>query len=194
METTLTKGQLTQNKLLQEANRQFSQKGYDATGVDSIVEALGLTSGVFYAHFSSKKDLLTKILQIKIQRSRERLITPLEKESAADWLKRALKTYLSIEHRDALQSSCPMTTLSQELMKLNLETVTGLEAYSREFAEVLNRRLMMMSHQNQGKATAIMSLCLGAITLARLEKDVSRSNKILSEAYEAALSLVELRK
>ncbi len=189
----ITKGQKTKQEILKKANQLFSEKGFDATGVDDIVRSLGLSSGVFYNHFESKTALLKQVVEGKIQKSRELLLDVQAKESASEWISRALKTYLSKQHKESTHQSCPLTTLSQELIKLNLHHQTGLSQYTNEFFEILNRRLMMMNPLNAGKANSIMSLCIGAITLARLEKDESKAQAILNDCYQSALMLIERR-
>lgn len=189
----ITKGQKTKLQILQKSDQLFSEKGYSATGVDEIVGSLNLTSGVFYNYFSSKAELLQQVVDQKIQKSKELLLVAQEKESAMMWIQRILKIYLSPQHRDSLAQSCPVTTLSQELIKLNVHHSTGLAEYTQEFATILSRRLMMLSSKNEGKAFSIMSLCVGALILSRLERDVLKSDQILIEAYQSALSLIEKR-
>ena len=65
--------------------------------------------------------------------------------------------------------------------------------YTNDFSVVLNRRLMMLSPKNEGKASSMMSLCIGALILSRLESDLEKSNEILNQAYRSALSLIEKR-
>ncbi len=190
----ITKGQKTKELILKKANQLFSEKGFDATGVDEIVGSLNLTSGVFYNYFNSKNDLLKYIVELKIQRSKELLLVTEAKESAIDWVQKVLKIYLSVDHRDAISQSCPVTTLAQELIKLNLHVSMGLSEYTKEFSEILNRRLMMISPANAGLASAIMSLCIGALILSRLETDNEKSLKILKDAYLAAIKLIEQRR
>jgi TetR/AcrR family transcriptional repressor of nem operon len=193
MNEVLSKKQRTNLKLIEEANRQFSLNGYEATGVDSIVEALGLTSGVFYSHFKSKQELLIKIIEYKTEKSKNLFFTPVPKESAFDWIQRMLELYLSVEHKDNIHLSCPLTTMSQELIKLNLHTKTGLSAYLDEFASVLNRRLLMVSSLNQGKAEVILSICVGAVILSRTKQNESEARQILIQAREAAIKLIVTR-
>lgn len=189
----LTKGQKTKSEILKKANELFSIQGYESTGVDQIALAANISSGVFYNYFNSKAELLKHVVENKIERSKELLLVVQHKESASDWVLRILKIYLSVEHRDAVYKSCPMTTLSQELVKLNLHDSVGLSAYSKEFAEILNRRLLMISSKNEGLANSLMSLCVGAILLARLETDLVKSSQILNDAYTTALGLIQKR-
>lgn len=54
MERKLT----TQQKILLAALELFSTKGYDASGVDEIAAAVGLSGPAIYYHFRSKDDIL----------------------------------------------------------------------------------------------------------------------------------------
>lgn len=187
------KSEHTKQRILAKANELFSENGYQATGVDQITESIGMTSGVFYNHFKSKSDLLNDIIQHKIQRSSELLLVVQEKESAYAWVQRALRVYLSREHRDSKTNSCPLTTLSTEIVQLDLQQQTGLLLYTQSFAEILQRRLLILSPGNKSKAHAIMAMCVGAVQLARLEKDDMKSMQILNETYQACLQLITQR-
>lgn len=54
----------TREKLIQAALTLFSEKGYDATSVDEIAEAIGMTGPVIYKHFKGKEDLLKNVFDI----------------------------------------------------------------------------------------------------------------------------------
>lgn len=57
-------------ELLAAALRVFAERGYSAAGVDDIAAAAGYSKGALYWHFASKQELLSALLQ-------ERLDTPL---------------------------------------------------------------------------------------------------------------------
>ena len=48
----------TKDKLLNSALNFFSTKGYDATTVDEIAEAIGMKGPIIYNYFSGKEDIL----------------------------------------------------------------------------------------------------------------------------------------
>lgn len=54
----LTRGERTREKIRDVANRLFLDMGFDATTVDAIVEAAGVSKGTFYIYFKRKEDLL----------------------------------------------------------------------------------------------------------------------------------------
>lgn len=47
----------TRSKILGAAGRLFQAQGFDATSIEAVMRACGLTRGGFYAHFASKADL-----------------------------------------------------------------------------------------------------------------------------------------
>lgn len=53
----VTKGELTQLRILDEASRLFNQKGYAGTAISDIMEATGLAKGGIYGRFGTKGDL-----------------------------------------------------------------------------------------------------------------------------------------
>lgn len=52
----------TVQKILEEAAKLFMDKGYDKTSIDDIARASGVTKGAIYHHFSSKENLLSKMI------------------------------------------------------------------------------------------------------------------------------------
>ncbi len=52
----------TKEKILDEALRQFSQKGYDGTNIRELTASLGLVKSSMYKHFGSKEDIWNALL------------------------------------------------------------------------------------------------------------------------------------
>ena len=54
--------EITEERILQAAERLFLEKGYDNTTIQDIVDALGdLTKGAVYHHFKSKEDIMEAV-------------------------------------------------------------------------------------------------------------------------------------
>ena len=51
----------TVEKILDVSMRLFSEKGYDHTTIQDIVDALGMSKGAIYHHFKSKEDILDRL-------------------------------------------------------------------------------------------------------------------------------------
>ncbi len=53
----------TYNNILQTSYELFAHKGYDATSMNEIVAKTGISKGNLYHHFTSKEELLLKIVE-----------------------------------------------------------------------------------------------------------------------------------
>lgn len=60
--------QETRAQLLDAAARVFAERGYDGAGIADIARTAGLSSGAIYAHFSSKAELFTTVLELAGER------------------------------------------------------------------------------------------------------------------------------
>src|SRR5205085_4332371 len=54
--------QATRQRILETAGHRFKTDGIDGSGVATLMADAGLTNGAFYAHFSSKDDLVANVL------------------------------------------------------------------------------------------------------------------------------------
>ena len=52
----------TKERILDEALRQFSQKGYDGTNIRELTASLGLVKSSMYKHYKSKEDIWNSLL------------------------------------------------------------------------------------------------------------------------------------
>lgn len=63
MMTTKTKDSKARDRILQKAEELFYTQGYQATGINQIIEEAGVAKATFYANFPSKDDLCVAYLQ-----------------------------------------------------------------------------------------------------------------------------------
>lgn len=85
------------DSLVQTAVRLFAQKGYHATSMQDIAEAVGIQRGSIYHHITSKEDLLYEIMESSIKQ----LTAPVEELvslplSAAEKLRRFVEIHLEL--------------------------------------------------------------------------------------------------
>jgi TetR/AcrR family acrAB operon transcriptional repressor len=62
MRKTKEEALITREKLLSAALHLFSQKGFTATRLEDIAQAVGVTRGAIYHHFGSKEDLFIALV------------------------------------------------------------------------------------------------------------------------------------
>lgn len=51
----------------------FSEKGFDRASIEDIAKEAGYTKGAFYVHFSSKEELLLKLMENRLEKYKEQL-------------------------------------------------------------------------------------------------------------------------
>ena len=56
-----TGGDLTKKRILTIAERLFSEKGFDATSVDSIARKAKVNKALIYYHFKDKNDIISSL-------------------------------------------------------------------------------------------------------------------------------------
>ena len=63
----MRKGEESKKKILDAAERLFSDRGYAGTSVQDVLDALGISKGAFYHYFETKMDLLADICSRRAQ-------------------------------------------------------------------------------------------------------------------------------
>jgi len=79
-------------QLLQAALEVFSQKDFDDVSVDEIADAAGVSHGLIFQYFGTKKDLYIAIVEPLIEQFRER-IQPDLAQPPAERLRQSIRAY-----------------------------------------------------------------------------------------------------
>ena len=87
----------TKHTIYQAARALFSERGYYATSVRDIADAVGIKGASMYAHVSGKEELLWDMVMEVADAFRERVVPELEdKSSPVDALRRAIVAHVSV--------------------------------------------------------------------------------------------------
>src|SRR5256886_16996506 len=100
--------------ILQSAARLVREKGISGAAVAEVMKGAALTVGGFYAHFSSKNELVDETLQRTGAMLRERLFARLDTKPEADRAEVSLNRYLPAEHRAGGAPACPLPRAAGE--------------------------------------------------------------------------------
>jgi TetR/AcrR family transcriptional regulator, transcriptional repressor for nem operon len=106
--------QATRQRIIETAVHRFKHDGIDGSGIAPLMADAGLTNGAFYAHFSSKDDLVAHVVadQLDTQAESFRALQP-----GRAGLKGFLREYLSPQHRDNPEDGCPSAALIDEIAR-----------------------------------------------------------------------------
>ena len=106
--------QATRQRILEAAGRRFKQDGIDGAGVAAVMSDAGLTNGAFYAHFSSKEDLVANVLADQLRAQRHNFDAQPPDRAG---LEAFIRAYLSPQHRDQCADGCPSAALLDEIAR-----------------------------------------------------------------------------
>jgi TetR/AcrR family transcriptional regulator, transcriptional repressor for nem operon len=107
----------TRERLLQTAFQLFHEQGYHATGVATILREAGVNAGSMYHYFSSKDDLLLKVLEFALGYLEPMVMAPAE-ASCAEPLERVfalLDLYRERSAANQCRMGCPIGNLALEV-------------------------------------------------------------------------------
>jgi TetR/AcrR family transcriptional repressor of nem operon len=171
----------TRERVLQEAAKAIRAEGPHQVGVAQVMAKAGLTHGGFYAHFSSKENLIAEAIGQMFIESGEKMEAEYKDRTPAEALVGYINFYLSRSHRDSRSAGCPLPFLAADAPRLAkparerfAKGVAGLEAR-------LASQLTALGHAKAAEeAASMLAELVGALSLARAEPDPKRSDRILS--------------
>lgn len=177
--------------ILKNAAERFRRDGIAAVGVRALMADAGLTHGGFYAHFSSRSDLVAAATAY----AAESTITYFQSVLAASPEDRRLETliatYLRHSHCTHMGLGCAAAALSPEIAREDLET-------RRRFADSTGRLIQLISEllpdggtseDRMGRAAIVFATMMGTLQLMRIETDTAITDSLMREGRNAALSL-----
>jgi TetR/AcrR family transcriptional regulator, transcriptional repressor for nem operon len=176
------------------ASRLFRERGFDGIGLKDLMKGAGLTQGAFYKQFASKDDLAA-------QASRRALESASSRWSAAaaanpkDPLGAVMAFYLSPEHREERMDGCPIVALGSDAARQGSDVRASFEAGVKAYLDVLSRMVAEPDGRpSKGKAMAILSTMVGALTLSRVVNDPDLAQALLDAAIEQVRKAVAPRR
>ncbi|GGH16732.1 TetR/AcrR family transcriptional regulator [Silvibacterium dinghuense] len=179
----------THDRILEVATRRFRQDGIAASGLAGIMSEAGLTNGAFYAHFSSKSEMVEKCIERAIDDQWQQF----EKEIAAGRLVEIIRSYLSEQHRDHADSGCPSAALLPEISRQEPATRHVYTESVKRLVSAMEKQLPDMPKGPKAREIAIatMGLLIGTLQMARAVNDPSLSDDILAAGTHVAKSLIQ---
>jgi TetR/AcrR family transcriptional repressor of nem operon len=181
--------QATRERILEAAGRRFKRDGIDGAGLATVMSDAGLTNGAFYAHFSSKEDLVANVLAEQLREQRQTLDA---EPSDRAGLEAFVRSYLSPEHRDEFADGCPSAALLDEIARRPTDT---RDVFTEEVMGVVDDIASRLNpgdvEAGRADALTVFGLMIGTLQLARTLTDRELSDRILASARETALGLLD---
>jgi AcrR family transcriptional regulator len=181
-------------KIVESARRLFNRHGFDGVSVDQIMSGAGLTRGGFYSYFDSKSDLYAEVLGC--------FFTDPEWKNCWDGVEvdlssanvgpQVVQAYLSHQHFENVENSCPMVALPTDVARSSQSAREAFQTVFTAMVSVLERSMtnpLNKGLERHSKASAIAALCVGGMVVARAMADRKLADELRKECREVALQL-----
>src|ERR1700684_1631535 len=155
--------------IVDSARKLFNRYGFESVSLDQIMSGAGLTRGGFYNYFESKSELYVQVLGC--------FFTDPEWEncweggevdlSSKDVGPQVVRAYLSRQHFEDIENSCPMIALPTDVTRSGETAKQAFETVFSAMVSVLERSLKERGRARRDKAQAIAALCVGGMVVAR---------------------------
>ena len=183
--------QATRQRIVEAAGRRFKQDGIDGAGVAAVMSDAGLTNGAFYAHFTSKEDLVANVLADQLRVQCHSLDAQASDRAG---LEAFVRSYLSPHHRDKCADGCPSAALLDEIARRPAAT---RQVFTDELMGVIDDIASRLdpTHAEVARTDAltVFGMMVGTLQLARALTDRELSDQLLARGIETALQLLDDR-
>jgi TetR/AcrR family transcriptional regulator, transcriptional repressor for nem operon len=177
--------------IIDSARRLFNRHGFDNVSLSQIMAGAGLTHGGFYSYFKSKSDLYAEVLGCfftdpEWKSCWEGVDVDL---SSADVGPQVVRAYLSRQHFEDVENSCPMVALPSDVARSGKSAKRAFETVFRAMVSVLERSLTENGRPRSTAAQAIAALCVGGMVVARAMVDRTLADELRDGCMAVALEL-----
>jgi hypothetical protein len=100
-----------------------------------------------------------------------------------------IRAYLSHQHFEDVENSCPMVALPTDIARSNAAAKQAFETVFRAMVSVLERSLPPNQRHPHKRAQAIAALSIGGMVVARALMDRAHADELRASCLDAALDL-----
>jgi TetR/AcrR family transcriptional regulator, transcriptional repressor for nem operon len=161
----------TRQKILLAANQLFAANGYEATSIDEIMRACGLTRGGFYAHFSSKGQLYRDAL------ARGRTIDAVLEEF--------------LDGAESVKLSRALSFLAIDIASKTREVRCAYTDAFVSMSDHLLRHSRASAQATESRGLSTAALIVGALAVAQTTDNPEFRARLLASCRENAAALLD---
>jgi DNA-binding transcriptional regulator YbjK len=177
--------------IVDSARRLFNRYGFDNVSISQIMGGADLTHGGFYSYFKSKSDLYAEVLGCFFtdpnwKNCWEGVHVDL---TSTDVGKQVVGAYLSRQHFENVENSCPMVALPSYVARSGKNVKRAFETVFKAMVSVLERSLLNKKGPSHARAQAIAALCVGGMVVARSVVDRPLADELRDACMAVALRL-----
>lgn len=177
--------------IVESARKLFNRRGFESVSIGQIMAGAGLTHGGFYSYFKGKSDLYAEVLGCFFT-------DPHWKNcwkgvhvdlSSTDVGSQIIRAYLSRQHLENVENSCPMVALPTDVARSGHRARHAFEQVFKAMVSALERSLIQNGQPRRTTARAMAALCVGGMVVARAVADRRLADSLRDSCMTVALNL-----
>ena len=177
--------------IIDSARKLFNRYGFESVSLHQIMAGVGLTHGGFYSYFKSKSDLYAEVLGCFFTDPHwkscwEGMHVDL---SSTDVGSQVVRAYLSRQHFEDVENSCPMVALPTDVARSGVSARRAFETVFKAMVSVLERSLTENGQRRRITAQSIAALSIGGMIVARTMVDRDLADELRAACMAVALNL-----
>jgi TetR/AcrR family transcriptional repressor of nem operon len=178
-------------KIIDSARKLFNRHGFESVSLNQVMAGAGLTHGGFYTYFQSKSDLYSEVLGCFFTDPNWKSCWEGVKVdlSAGDVGPQVVRAYLSRQHFDDVENSCPMVALPTDVARSGESAKRAFETVFRAMVSVLERSLVQNGQPRRTIAQATAALCIGGMVVARTVVNRATADELRAACMTVALQM-----
>ena len=178
-------------RIIESARRLFNEHGFDNVTLKEIMAGAGLTHGGFYSYFGGKSELYTEVLGCFFtdpdwKSCWEGVEVDL---ASADVGPQVVRAYLSRQHFEDVENSCPMVALPTDVRRSSESVKKVFETVFQAMVRTLERSMRDKAGSRHARAQAISALCVGGMVVARGMAHRKSADELRDACMAVALEL-----
>src|SRR6478735_8352029 len=201
-----TKGERTRERIMDIAYESIVQKGFAATSIEELVEAVGITKSGFFYHFRDKNDLARQLLE-RFLAEDEEIVGALSQRArtlSEDPLQ-SLLIFLNLyaqmmDEMPALHPGCLVAMITYqeqmfdaEVRRMNSDSILGMRKHFADWIEeAAARHPLRQGFETEALADQVSVVAEGSIILSKALGDrqlMGRHMRLVRELVKAAFGL-----
>lgn len=177
-------------EIIDSARKLFNRYGFEKVTIDEIMAGAGLTRGGFYSHFKSKSDLYAEVLGCFFTDPNwKNRWEGIEFDFDAEPGPQVVRAYLSRQHFENIEDSCPMVALPTDVSRAGEPAKAAFENVFCAMVSLLERSATTQATARTANAKAIAALCVGGMVVARAMNDRAVADELRDACMAVALEL-----
>ena len=181
----------TRRRIVDSARRLFNRHGFENVSIAKIMAGAKLTHGGFYSYFKGKSDLYAEVLNCfftdpEWKNNWDGVSVDM---ASADVGAQVVNAYLSRQHYENVENSCPMIALPSDVARSGIVARKAFEKVFEAMVSLLERSTTNDRQSRRNTAHAIAALSIGGMVVSRALDNKAHADELRESCLIAALQL-----